>query len=503
MILRALDPGRLDAGALVVDLNNFARFPTLPVGLMVSVLRKAGIRTRVLSPLAVGLSGLPRGGRARPWGYWDERLRWWSATTPSPGVRRARRWLGARLDQRRNARSVDLVRAFRRELEDRPSVVLVSAYLMHHDLIAQLARLASEQGTPFVIGGPAFAHERVRTEWLALPGVTAVVAAECEPFLPELVRAAGRGEQLSCFPGVATPNRPDNPAAPPIADLDALPHPDYTDFPWDRYPNRVVSMLSGRGCAWGACTFCSDVLMVGGRGFRSRSPEHVLDELAHHWREHGVRLFCFSDLKLNSNPAVWEALAERFPAQIPDPRWTAAVHLGGRGEQRLDRECLAAARAAGLVRVTTGLETASQRLLDQMRKGTTVERLSRFVREASEAGISVRATMFTGYPGEEPADLEASALFLEQHGRQVERVHLSRFLIQPGTPIEARLTDAPEAYPEISGLFGRARVAEIDHVNGATLRPAYRRARNRLLRAVHAINRKPLRETAAELEGTM
>jgi hypothetical protein len=492
-----------DQGALVVDLNNFARFPTLPVGLMVAVLRAAGIHTRVLSPLAVGMPGLPRGGRAQPWGYWDERLRWWSATTPSPGVRRARRWVAERMRRRREARSGELLLVFERALEQRPGVVLVSTYLMHHRLIEALAARAAARGVPFVVGGPAFTHGEVRREWLAIPGVSAVVAAECEPILPALVRAAVRGDDLAQLPGVATPARPEVPPAAPIEDLDALPHPDYSDFPWDRYPNRVVSMLAGRGCGWGRCTFCSDVQMVGGRGFRSRSPERVLDELAYQWREHGARLFCFSDLKLNSNLEVWEALAARFPAEIPDPRWTAAVHTGGKGAQGLDPDHLFAARSAGLVRVTTGLETGSQRLLDRMRKGTTVEELERFVRAASVADISVRATMFTGYPGEEPDDLEASASFLERHADHLERIHLSRFLIQPGTPIERDIAASPGDFPEIEGLFGRARVAEIEHVNSATQSGPYRRALARLLRAAHRINRKPLRPAAAELEGTM
>ena len=295
---------------------------------MVAVLREAGVYTRVLSPLSVGMPGLPRGGRASPWGYWDERLRWWSATTPSRGVRRARGWIARRATARREARRGDLLQVFEAALDQRPGVVLVSTYLMHHGLIVELAALAAARGTPFIVGGPAFSHPEVRAEWLRIQGLTALVAAECETILPELVRAAARGQDLTRFPGVATPARPRVETAPPLADLDALPHPDYSDFPWERYPNRVVSMLAGRGCAWGHCTFCSDVLMVGGRGFRSRSPERVLDELSHHWREYGARLFCFSDLKLNSSPAVWRALTERFPAEIPDPRWTAAVHVG-------------------------------------------------------------------------------------------------------------------------------------------------------------------------------
>ena len=60
---------------LLLDLNNFARFPTLPVGLLAAVLRQAGHEVEVLSPLSVGMPGIPRPTRAKPWGYWDERLR--------------------------------------------------------------------------------------------------------------------------------------------------------------------------------------------------------------------------------------------------------------------------------------------------------------------------------------------------------------------------------------------------------------------------------------------
>jgi hypothetical protein len=54
--------------ALVIDLNNFSRYPTLPVGLLVAVLRSSGIEVDVLSPLARGVQGYPRLTRATPWG---------------------------------------------------------------------------------------------------------------------------------------------------------------------------------------------------------------------------------------------------------------------------------------------------------------------------------------------------------------------------------------------------------------------------------------------------
>src|SRR6187431_2486734 len=45
---------------LVVDLNNFARYPTIAVGYLVSALRKAGHEVNVFSPLAHGVPGVYR-----------------------------------------------------------------------------------------------------------------------------------------------------------------------------------------------------------------------------------------------------------------------------------------------------------------------------------------------------------------------------------------------------------------------------------------------------------
>ena len=270
------------ARVLLVDLNNHARYPTLPVGLMTAVLREAGHEVELLSPLAVGVSGPPRDQRAKPWGYWDERLRWWSARTTLPGVRAARRWLGALRQPAAGGASVRIRTEFEQALAGRPEVVLLSAYFQYEDVVRALARRAAEEGIPVIVGGPGFTDERAAQAWLEIAGLTALVAGECEPFLVEMVERARAGEDLSDLPGCSVPGRPLAAPAPPLRDLDALPVPDYDDFPWERYPSRVITMMTGRGCGWGGCTFCSDVLTSNGRMFRTRSVEHVLAELASH-----------------------------------------------------------------------------------------------------------------------------------------------------------------------------------------------------------------------------
>ena len=489
------------ARVLLVDLNNFSRFPTLPVGLMAAVLRREGHEVEVLSPFAVGVPGLPRAARAKPWGYWDERLRWWSATTPSRSVRNLRRAIGRMRPHQRGARSERMLGAFEAALDRRPAIVLISSYLMYHEAIERLCARALARGIPVVLGGPAFHEEETRRGWLAIPGLTGVFAGEAEGSLQALLSAVLEGAPDP--PGFSRPGLPDGGLAEPLADLDALPFPDYADFPWDRYPNRIVSMLTARGCGWGVCKFCSDVVTVSGRTYRSRSLDDVLGELAHHRERHATSLFCFSDLKLNSDLALWRGLHERFAAVVPDAKWTCAVHVGPREDEGLRPEDLRAARAAGLVRITTGLESGSRRLLDSMRKGTAPERLEEFLAAAHAAGISTRMTAFTGYPGEEPTDVDATTRFLERSGRHIERVHLSRLLVQAGTPLEGDLRDGRLEGDGIEVLEERPLFAETGHVDRNVTDGHRKRSIARLLRAVHAINRRPVRDAARELEGAM
>jgi len=60
---------------LIVDLNNFARYPTIAIGYLTSILRNAGVEMEVFSPLSSGVTGVQREPRARPWSLLDQRLR--------------------------------------------------------------------------------------------------------------------------------------------------------------------------------------------------------------------------------------------------------------------------------------------------------------------------------------------------------------------------------------------------------------------------------------------
>jgi anaerobic magnesium-protoporphyrin IX monomethyl ester cyclase len=491
---------------LLVDLNNFARYPTLPIGYMAAVLRREGMRVEVFSPLMVGVGGVVREKRPHRFSLLLSKLNHHAATSSRTWVRQWRQRVADGRASELSAHHDKVVEGFARSLAaHRPRAVLVSTYLMYRAVCERICALCRDAGVPVLIGGPYFSQPEVIHDWVRIEGLVALAAGEVELALPEIVKTLVDGGDLGRFSGIVSSDAAGavrGEPAPPLLQLDDVPFPDYGDFPWSAYPNRIAPIVTGRGCGWGVCTFCSDVTSTAGRSFRSRSPENVLDEMVHHHRRLGVSRFVFTDLKLNSDLAMWRALASHVQETVPGAQWIGAVHVGS-GENGLSAGELRAAAASGCVRLTTGLETGSERVGELMKKGTRREAVGRFLRDASAAGISTRCTMIIGYPGERAQDVHESAAFLEAHHDVIERVSLNRLNVVMGTTLHRRLQTQPQKFPGIRLWPEDPGQAQAPHHNRETEVAEHRRAVGRLLTAVHRINGKDLLLRAREFEGVM
>lgn len=488
--------------ALIVDLNNFSMYPTIAVGYLAAILRQNETDVRVFSPLAHGVAGVAREPTISLVG---QHVRYRTAVSKSRLVRSVRNRIAAYRRSQLLRETRRIAKRIAHQIEEhQPSIVLVSTYLMYFELCRLIGRVCKTRGIPVLLGGPYFAEPDVAHEWSGIDGVSGLVRGEVEPDLAEIVNAATHTrDALSEFPSVCTNATSNGFTPPPLRDLDALPFPDFSDFPWDRYPSRMIPISTGRGCGWGVCTFCSDITSTAHRTYRSRGVGSVLRELEYQSRRHRSAQVVFSDLMLNSNLDVWRAIHANMQALVPGAEWIASVHVTDRDDNGLSRDELRAARKSGLVRVTTGFESGSQRVLDSMRKGTNVERSGQFAVDASEAGISVRMTMILGYPGEKAEDVEATAKFIETHGSYIERVQLNRFQIMIGSAFEKQLTRRPDNFPGVTSLTINRRHAVTDHRYREVDDPSYRHAVRRLFRAVHEVNRRPLRPSARAFEGVM
>ena len=68
------------ARVLLVDFNNFSRYPTVAIGYLAAVLRQSGHEVSVFSPFAVGLKGVVREPRETSWSLLAQQARYWSST---------------------------------------------------------------------------------------------------------------------------------------------------------------------------------------------------------------------------------------------------------------------------------------------------------------------------------------------------------------------------------------------------------------------------------------
>lgn len=490
---------RIGTKALIVDLNNFSTFPTLAVGLLVASLRNAGVNAEVLSPLAHDVPAAEREKKEHVFDHWKRKLH--LSNHPGflwirDGARNLRNYWNARPHPR-------VINETVRALDAQPDIILLSAYLQHYRTVVELGRLAKKRGIPLLLGGPVFNLQNTAEAWLNVPGLTAIVGGEVDLSLPTIVTTAIEGKDLLQFNGVMLPNGRRSPPAAPLRDLDSVPVPDFTDFPWDRYRVRIIPIMAGRGCQWAECVFCSDVYSASGRMFRPRSVELVLHEMEEQARRHQTSNFLFLDLKLNSYPTLWRGIIEGVQRRIPGAQWIGTIHVDTRKDNGLQSKDLRAAVASGMRRISFGLETGSQRLLDAMKKGATVEENSRFIRDAHAAGLSIRCTMFRGFPGETAEDLELTAAFLQKHINQIDRVRFNDLSIHEGTPMYDEMMANTGQYPEIKitrhdNINSRLRYKEITAPS-----KEYRQALRKTLAVVHTINKQPIRSAARAFDGLM
>jgi radical SAM superfamily enzyme YgiQ (UPF0313 family) len=199
---------------------------------------------------------------------------------------------------------------------------------------------------------------------------------------------------------LSSPRRPD------IRDLDALPFPawDLVDIAryreiWTRcHGHFSINMVTTRGCPY-HCNWCAKPIW--GQRYNSRSPENVAAEMK--WLKENFQPdhIWFADDILGLKPGWVDRFADRvekLDCRIPFKCLSRVDLLARRGE-------IEALKRAGCRIVWVGAESGSQRILNAMEKGTTVEQIYEANRRLHEAGIRVGFFLQFGYPGETGEDI--------------------------------------------------------------------------------------------------
>jgi radical SAM superfamily enzyme YgiQ (UPF0313 family) len=258
-----------------------------------------------------------------------------------------------------------------------------------------------------IVGGPEPAN--YPEEYLQA-GASVVVSGEGETALEHLLHASsGKGAWhdiggLSFYSESGQLVR--TPAAPLIKDLDAQPWPDRERIDMDRYLSTwrqfhgqgSISLITARGCPY-RCNWCSH--SVYGTTHRRRSPVAVVDEIE--WildRYQPEMLWLADDVFTIHHGWLFTFAAEmqRRGLAIPFECITRADRLSERVVETLAQlRCF---------RVWIGSESGSQRILDSMERGVTVEQVRKSVHLCKAQGIQTGMFLMWGYDGEDLNDIE-------------------------------------------------------------------------------------------------
>jgi radical SAM superfamily enzyme YgiQ (UPF0313 family) len=214
-----------------------------------------------------------------------------------------------------------------------------------------------------------------------------------------------------------------------IQNLDELPFPAYKHFPLENYRvtgKMYLPIITSRGCPF-ECTFCLASKICGTK-FRVRSPKKVLDELEWLRDTHHADVVAFYDDSFTFDRKRAQAICAEMKKRKFNLPWDCRTRV-----DLIDKEILSKLLQANCLLIHFGVESGSQKMLDAMKKHTTVEKNAWAIKLAKEVGISVAISVVVGYPGETEKELKQTFDFIKQ--TSPDFVYVCQAIPYPGTEL--------------------------------------------------------------------
>ncbi len=271
---------------------------------------------------------------------------------------------------------------------------------------------------------------------LDLGGVDYGIAREPEAVIKNLVNALARGNPVDDILGISYIKNGKlriNPPAPFIANLDDLPVPDRSYIKDFVYFSPLVkkipwtNALTSRGCP-GKCNFCTSPYFYG-QSLRFRSAESVVAEMEYLLSQ-GYKEVFYRDETFTAHQPRLKKICELILEKGINISWLCNARIDTLNR---NKETLALMKKAGCHLVKIGVESGSQTILDNIRKGIKVEDTIKVFRWMNEVGMESHAHMMLGCPGETKETVNQTIEFIKMI--KPTTVTFNAFTLFPGTPM--------------------------------------------------------------------
>ncbi len=220
-----------------------------------------------------------------------------------------------------------------------------------------------------------------------------------------------------------------------IENLDSLPFPDYEGFDYFEFSKKLsvngkidALLTTSRSCPFN-CTFCSS---SGGSKYRQRSLDNIFEELEYLINKYHVNQIYLNDELFAVNAERVNEFCERVK------KYNVEWFIYLRVSRHIQLELLRKMKDCGCMCVFYGLESASNKILKSMQKGTTVEEILRALEVTKEAGLKAKGAFIFGDTEESQETINITLSWLEKHFYLLENITIVPIILFPGSALYHR-----------------------------------------------------------------
>ena len=247
-----------------------------------------------------------------------------------------------------------------------------------------------------VLGGCGFNY--FGQDWLEYLDLDYGIRGEAEFSFPLYLKSLEEGGDIDSIPGSIFKKNGQTckVSRDLIENLDATAFPAYELFDLDKYQENGVSpsIFTKRGCSF-HCTFCP-YRSLEGVCYRVKSPKRVVDEIKHIQNVKKSKIFTFCDNSFNVPKRHAEEICKELIRQEMNIKWgTGSLKPLG-----ITENFCQLLKDAGCSYINLAVETASEKMLKNMKRGYRTEHIKNALSCLSKAELPFGITLMIGAPGE-------------------------------------------------------------------------------------------------------